>query len=211
MFLQAKSHLTMSNKWTRIVQCYGLIQDPSNGNYMLVMRLMDINLRKYLQQHQITWKEKIHIVRKITKALYQVHRDNAVHRDLHSGNILYLQPQNDWFISDFGFCGPADKPLKSVYGNLPYIAPEVIIGKEYTFASDIYSIGILMWEISSGQLPFNNFEHNYDLAMRIVTSGLTRDQNALRSFEFVGGELRKFALYDITRLILSTPILRNSL
>ncbi|PKC56235.1 hypothetical protein RhiirA1_474292, partial [Rhizophagus irregularis] len=71
-------------------------------------------------------------------------------------------------ISDLGFCGPADKPLKSIYGNLPYIAPEVIIGKEQTFKSDIYSIAMLMWEISSGQPPFINYEHNYDLAMNIV-------------------------------------------
>ena len=92
----------------------------------------------------------------------------AVHRDLHSENILYLQGNNCWYISDFGFCGPADKLLKSIYGNLPYIAPEVITGKEYTFASDIYSIGMLMWEISSGQPPFMEHEHNYDLVMNII-------------------------------------------
>ncbi|GBB87850.1 hypothetical protein RclHR1_14340007 [Rhizophagus clarus] len=69
---------------------------------------------------------------------------------------------------DLGFCGPADKPLKSIYGNLPYIAPEVIVGKEHTFKSDIYSIAMLMWEISSGQPPFFNCEHNYDLAKNIV-------------------------------------------
>ncbi|PKC59202.1 hypothetical protein RhiirA1_469798 [Rhizophagus irregularis] len=71
-------------------------------------------------------------------------------------------------ISDFGFCGPADKPLKSIYGNLLYIAPEVIIGKEQTFKSDIHSIAMFMLEISSGQPPFTNYEHNYDLAMNIV-------------------------------------------
>ncbi|POG62253.1 kinase-like domain-containing protein [Rhizophagus irregularis DAOM 181602=DAOM 197198] len=58
--------------------------------------------------------------------------------------------------------------LNSIYGNLPYIAPEVIIGKEQTFKSDIYSIAILMWEISSGQPPFINYDHDYDLAMHIV-------------------------------------------
>ncbi|RGB40858.1 kinase-like domain-containing protein, partial [Rhizophagus diaphanus] len=97
-----------------------------------------------------------YIAYRIICALYEIHRDNAIHRDLHSENILYSQFGDFWYISDFGFCGPADKPLKSIYGNLPYIAPEVIIGKEYTFASDIYSFGILMWEISSGQTPFNN-------------------------------------------------------
>ncbi|GES84191.1 kinase-like domain-containing protein [Rhizophagus clarus] len=68
---------------------------------------------------------------------------------------------------DLGFCGPPDKPIKSIYGNLPYIAPEVINGKEYTYASDIYSIGMLMWEISSGRPPFSNFENDYFLVTRI--------------------------------------------
>ncbi|POG62091.1 kinase-like domain-containing protein [Rhizophagus irregularis DAOM 181602=DAOM 197198] len=94
----------------------------------------------------------------------KIHNENAIHRDLHSGNILF-EYTNNFRISDLGFCGPVDKPLNSVYGNLPYIAPEVITEKNTTFASDIYSIGILMWEISSGQLPFVNYEY---LAMKIV-------------------------------------------
>ncbi|RGB33660.1 kinase-like domain-containing protein [Rhizophagus diaphanus] len=130
---------------------------------------MDIDLRKYLEQHhnQLAWKEKIQIVIFIILALSRIHRENAIHRDLHSGNILYKKDER-FYISDLGFCGPADKPLKSIYGNLPYIAPEVIIGKEHTFKSDIYSIAMLMWEISSGQPPFINYEHDYYLAMNIV-------------------------------------------
>ena len=134
---------------------------------MLVMRQLDINLRKYLQQNhnQLTWKERIQIACNIIEAVKSIHRENAIHRDLHSGNILY---KIFWNISDLGFCGPADKPLNSIYGNLPYIAPEVIAGKGYTFASDIYSIGMLMWEISSGQPPFSNYEHDYYLATNII-------------------------------------------
>ncbi len=45
---------------------------------------------------------------------------------------------------------------------------EVISGKEYSFASEIYSFGMLMWEISSGQPPFAGFDHDYDLAMKII-------------------------------------------
>src|ERR1044072_6355146 len=137
---------------------------------MLVISKMDIDLRKYLQQNhnQLTWKERIKITFIIIKNLYFIHKENAIHRDLHSGNILYLQFNDDWCISDLGFCGPANKSPKSVYGNLPYIAPEVINGKEYAFASDIYSIAMLMWEISSGQPPFINYEHDYCLAANII-------------------------------------------
>ena len=134
---------------------------------MLVIMKMDIDLRKHLRQNhnRLMWNERIKIANKIVKALYFIHKENAVHRDLHSGNILYSQFNDNWFIGDLGFCGPADKSSKKIYGNLPYIAPEVISGKGYTFASDIYSVAMLMWEISSGQPPFVSYEHNYDLAM----------------------------------------------
>jgi serine/threonine protein kinase len=163
-------HLTISNKWPRIANCYGLTKEPSNGNYMLVLNRMDVNLREYLQEnnHKLTWKEKIQIVHDIIFALNDIHKENAIHRDLHSGNILLFQRISSWFISDLGFCGPVDKPLKSIYGNLPYVAPEVIAGKQATKASDIYSFGMLMWEISSGYPPFINYEHDYYLAISII-------------------------------------------
>src|ERR1043165_168910 len=130
---------------------------------MLVMNKCKTDLRKYLQQNhnQLTWKERVQITVNIINALEKIHKENAIHRDLHSGNILYSQLNQSWRISDFGFCGPADKSPKSIYGNLPYIAPEVITGKGYTFKSDIYSVAMLMWEISSGRPPFS--DHNYDM------------------------------------------------
>uniref|UniRef100_U9T9Y8 Protein kinase domain-containing protein n=1 Tax=Rhizophagus irregularis (strain DAOM 181602 / DAOM 197198 / MUCL 43194) TaxID=747089 RepID=U9T9Y8_RHIID len=130
---------------------------------------MSFNLREYLQQNhnKLTWKERIQIIDSIISAVYDIHRESAIHRDLHSGNILFGQINQSFFVSDLGFCGPANKPLDSIYGNLSYIAPEVIVKKKYTFASDIYSIGILMWEISSGQPPFIN-KHDYDLAIKII-------------------------------------------
>ncbi|PKC66201.1 hypothetical protein RhiirA1_460048 [Rhizophagus irregularis] len=169
-FNEVKYHLTLSNKYDFIVRCFGLTQNPSNGNYVLVMRQLDINLREYLQQYhnKLTWKEGIQITVNIIKALVSIHKENLIHRDLHSGNILYDGYTNSWFIGEFGFCGPADKSIESIYGNLPYIAPEIMKDKNYTFASDIYSIGILMWEISSGQPPFINFEHDYIIAMNIL-------------------------------------------
>ncbi|POG58520.1 kinase-like domain-containing protein, partial [Rhizophagus irregularis DAOM 181602=DAOM 197198] len=143
---------------------------------MLVMIKMDIDLRKYLQQNhnQLTWKDRMKIINVITRSLYYIHKEKAIHRDLHSGNILYSQLNDHWYISDLGFCGPADKYSTSIYGNLPYIAPEVIVGREYTFASDIYSIAILMWEISSGQTPFINYEHENDIEMNIINGIRTK-------------------------------------
>ena len=137
---------------------------------MLVMSKLDMNLRTYLLQnhHKLTWTAKIGIAFSIVMALDRIHHQNKIHRDLHSGNVLFNQAAQRFHLSDLGFCGPANKPLNSIYGTLPYMAPEVITGKETTNASDIYSIGMLMWEISSGQPPFIDYEHNYELAMKIV-------------------------------------------
>ncbi|RIA89507.1 kinase-like domain-containing protein [Glomus cerebriforme] len=131
---------------------------------------MDIDLRKYLQQNhnQLTWNERIQIIHHIVKSLSKIHKERAIHRDLHSRNILHSPRSNRWHIGDLGFCGPADKSSNIIYGNLPYIAPEAIVGKETTFASDIYSVAMLMWEISSGQPPFMNYDYDYDLAMNII-------------------------------------------
>ncbi|POG77942.1 kinase-like domain-containing protein, partial [Rhizophagus irregularis DAOM 181602=DAOM 197198] len=107
----------------------------------------NINLREYLQQNhnQLTWNERIKITFLIIDALYFIHIENSIHRDLHSGNILYSQLNDSWRIT-----------------------PEVINGKGYTFRSDIYSIAMLMWEISFGQPPFMNYEHDYILAIDII-------------------------------------------
>ena len=82
---------------------------------MLVMEMADIDLRKYLQQNhdQLIWKERIRITFEIIDALYSIHKENSIHRDLHSGNILYSQLNDVWLISDLGFCGPADKSSTS--------------------------------------------------------------------------------------------------
>src|SRR5687768_9466506 len=101
------------------------------------MFLCDMDLRKYLQQNhnKLTWKERIHIVHRIFHAINTIHYGNVVHRDLHSGNILYYENYNEWYVNDLGFCGLVVKPLKSIYGNLPYVAPEAISRNEYTLAS----------------------------------------------------------------------------
>ncbi|PKK70523.1 kinase-like protein [Rhizophagus irregularis] len=154
----------------KVVLCFGLTQDPIDGNSMLVMRHLDMDLKDYLQQNynKLTWKEKIQIIFDIIHAVCDLHKENVIHRDLHSGNILFDQLIQKFRISDLAFCGPPNKPLNSIYGNLPYIAPELLCGKKTTFASsDIYSVGMLMWEISSGQPPFI-CKHNYDLAINIV-------------------------------------------
>src|SRR5436305_8343863 len=70
-------------------------------------------------------------------------------------------------IADLGLSVPTDQESSSIIGVLPYIAPEVLNGKPYTIASDIYSFGVLMSVISTGQQPFYNIAHDRNLAFKI--------------------------------------------
>ncbi|RIB19008.1 kinase-like domain-containing protein, partial [Gigaspora rosea] len=102
----------------------------------------------------------------ISTALYRIHRSNLVHRDLHPGNILQ-KFDGSWRISDLGFCDLSRKEKNHFYGNLPYCAPEVINNGEYTIKSDIYSIGMLMYEVVTGMPPFYDQRHE-NLAINIL-------------------------------------------
>ena len=72
---------------------------------MLVMNKMHKNLREYLQQNRnkLTWKEGIQIAFEMVLALFRIHEENAIHRDLHSGNILYNQIDQGFQISDLSW------------------------------------------------------------------------------------------------------------
>ncbi|RHZ82756.1 hypothetical protein Glove_103g19 [Diversispora epigaea] len=150
---------TLDNTFQLLVVCRGLTKDPSTNDYMLVLMRYDNDLRHFLKDNHrsLALLKKYKIIYDLSSILIKIHEQNIMHRDLHSGNILYR------------LSGPADKPLNNIYGNLPYIAPEVYCGQIYTIKSDIYSIGILMWEVITGEIPYGDREHDSDLAFAIAS------------------------------------------
>src|SRR5205814_1674157 len=104
-----------------------------------------------------------------------IHNNNYIHRDFHSGNILlscseFSLPDQDWQIGDFGLSQPANNTLSNneIYGVIPYIAPEIFNGAKFSKESDIYSLGMIMWELTTGCKPFANVEHNINLIYKII-------------------------------------------
>ncbi|UZO14976.1 uncharacterized protein OCT59_006415 [Rhizophagus irregularis] len=169
-FKELTLHLTLRGHGCQVVHCCGVTRDPESDDFMLVMVEMESDLYHYIQEnlYSITAKEVYNILRCICSALVQIHDNNLVHRDLHSGNVL-RRSDTKWFISDLGLCGPADKPPTSIYGNLPYIAPEVLRLDRFTPKADIYSLGMLMYEILTGFPPFHDRVHDCHLAIDIVS------------------------------------------
>lgn len=146
---------------------------------MVMKHAKEGDLRSFLRNNfsNLKWKEKLHILSGIAINLDAVHNKNYIHKDLHCGNILQfgVDPKNAnrllTKITDLGNAQLINSSrfsnTSNVCGILPYIAPEVLNGMPYTFESDIYSLGIIMIEISTGRPPYGNIPHDENLALRI--------------------------------------------
>src|SRR5947209_8365349 len=154
-FLQETAKHKIIDDWfNNIVPCYGLSQDPKTGNYLMVMKYMpEGNLRHYLNKNarELTLQDKFSQLVNISRGLKDIHQKNLVHRDFHSGNILKGIGKTSCLITDLGLCKPANETNdKKIFGVLPYVAPEVLQSKPYTQAADIYSFGIIAYEVLAG-------------------------------------------------------------
>lgn len=115
-------------------------------------------LEKYLLDEPMDWVQVIRIAAPIAEALHHAHQQGLIHRDVKPSNIL--MPQEDWpLLADFGLVKmtEAEKSLTMtgvVLGTPSYIAPEMVLGKPADLRCDMYSLGVIMFELITGRLPF---------------------------------------------------------
>lgn len=103
--------------------------------------------------------ETCQIMLQLCDAVIEVHSKNIIHRDIKPQNIYYLS-DGTVKLSDFGISVLLNSPLnvnenKKVMGTVQYLAPELVYGKKCSFQSDIYAMGITMFELLTGQVPFD--------------------------------------------------------
>jgi serine/threonine protein kinase len=113
----------------------------------------------------------------IIEGLKKIYENKIVHRDFHTGNILisfngYIDSSgnqsSNLYISDMGLCGEVGNIDETkIYGVMPFVAPEVLKGKPYTQAADVYSFGMIMYYIATNRQPFFNYAHDNVLALNI--------------------------------------------
>ncbi|RHZ79620.1 hypothetical protein Glove_143g53 [Diversispora epigaea] len=151
-----------------LVHCHGVTRNPTTLEYLMVMNYAEEgDLRQYIQRNinSLSWKDIIEILSNITMGLINIHKNGTFHKNLHCGNVLKFFTCN---IADFGLCGPSDpSEPKGIYGSLPFTAPEVLAGNPFTTKADIYSLGFIMWELSTGIPPFSDRPHDHSLALEI--------------------------------------------
>ncbi|RIB25737.1 kinase-like domain-containing protein [Gigaspora rosea] len=152
----------------------GFIKEIIEPMITILIMLMQYAQRGSLRENlhevvQIRWKLKLNILFHIAEDLQTIHSHGIIHRDLHSGNILQDNLCNA-YIGDLGLSESVNKVLMrsdGIYGVFPYMAPETLRKKEYTMASDIYSFGMIMWELSSGRLSFSDKNHDLCLLLEV--------------------------------------------
>ncbi|OOE01752.1 serine/threonine protein kinase [Anoxybacillus kestanbolensis] len=171
---QAATSLNHEN----IVTIYDVGED--DGIYYMVMEYVrGCTLKQYIQQHApLPVQEALRMMDQLTGAIAHAHQNGVIHRDIKPQNILVAE-DGTLKITDFGIAVALSSTTitqtNSVLGSVHYLSPEQAKGGMATEKSDIYSLGIVMFELLTGQLPFSG-----ESAVAIVLKHLQTETPSVR-------------------------------
>lgn len=136
------------------------VYDVSRGGdtEYIVMELIDgITLKQYMEKRgQLNWRESLHFITQIMRGLSHAHSRGIVHRDIKPQNIMVLR-DGSVKVADFGIAcleNSAQTLTQEALGSVHYISPEQARGDRTDARSDIYSAGVVLYEMLTGRLPF---------------------------------------------------------
>ena len=166
-----------------IVEMYDVGED--DGLYYIVMEYVDGKTLKQLLKRRgnLTLSEAIDIMLQLTDGMMHAHNSYIIHRDLKPQNIM-IRDDGQIKITDFGIAMALNSTqltqTNSVMGSVHYLPPEQASGKGSTIKSDIYSMGIIFYELLSGSLPFRG-DNAVEIALKHMREPLPslRDENSL--------------------------------
>ena len=149
---QAVAQLSHAN----IVSVYDVSTNPDRD--YIVMELIDgITLKQYMERRgRMDWRESLHFITQIMRGLSHAHSRGIIHRDIKPQNIMVLR-DGSVKVADFGIACLANQGqtlTQEALGSVHYISPEQARGDRIDARSDIYSAGVVLYEMLTGRLPF---------------------------------------------------------
>lgn len=152
---EAKAVAMLSHK--NIVSVYDVKLDGEN-KYIVMEYISGITLKEYLtKKGKLSWREAVHYANQVLDALSHAHSHGVIHRDIKPENVMLLRDGTIKVI-DFGIAKIPDSKsitvIDKAIGTVNYISPEQASGKGSSEKSDIYSTGIMLYELVTGKLPF---------------------------------------------------------
>lgn len=146
-----------------IVNVYDVGEE--NGIYYIVMELVEgITLKKYIEKKaRLSYKEAVSIAIQVSMGIEAAHNNHIIHRDIKPQNII-ISKDGKVKVTDFGIAKAATSNTitSNVMGSVHYTSPEQARGGYSDEKSDIYSLGITMFEMLTGRVPFNGGDDGSD-------------------------------------------------
>ncbi len=158
-----------------IVSVYD-VSTSGDADY-IVMELIDgISLKQYMEKKGVlNWKETLHFATQIAKALEHAHSRDLVHRDIKPHNVMVLK-NGSVRVTDFGIArvmSNSNTLTKETLGSVHYISPEQAKGGQVDHRSDLYSLGVVMYEMITGRTPFDG-ESPVSVAIQHIAGGAVK-------------------------------------
>lgn len=139
-----------------IINIYDVVSE-GNNQYIIMEYVDGVTLKEYMQEHKLSLNAVLEIAVRLADALQHAHSHNIIHCDIKPQNILIDKNMNPK-IADFGIAKMVTNQTmvysKSVMGSVHYISPEQASGGKITACSDVYSLGIVLFEMLTGQVPY---------------------------------------------------------
>ncbi|MFP8490256.1 protein kinase domain-containing protein [Gracilimonas sp. Q87] len=152
-----EARIAASLSHPNIAQVYA-IEDCEEGSFIAMQYIDGEDLDTFLTKDEVTIKQKEEIALKVAEGIWAAHNKDIIHRDIKAGNIMVTN-EGQVKVLDFGLAQLASvsKPASTGVriGTAPYMAPELILGRDADIRSEVWAYGVVLYQLFTGQLPFD--------------------------------------------------------
>jgi calcium-dependent protein kinase len=175
--------LQYSTKIPRLVEAL----EDDNSFYIVQEWCKGGQLKEYVAKHDLYGENTVaSIARGVLRGVCHIHQSGIIHRDIKAGNILFADkgPDAEVKIVDFGAAINNDVYVSNMVGT-PWFMPPEAMQSIYTPSSDVWSIGVLIYQLLSGNMPFNDKNNKYNPSLQALWYSILMDDPSFKSKSWI--------------------------